>query len=100
MRIDLTTGEEVDYPDGWDTSLPYKDQSPEAKAAAIKQAQGNFLTGVLVMESGNGNERIASSSFSEGIVDFLCEPQYLAPVESKAFLLYAYIKITITLNNI
>jgi hypothetical protein len=100
MRVDLNTGTEVQYPDGWETGLSYRDQSNEAKAAAVNKVSENFLMGTLVNESGAGNTRIKSSTFTEGIVDFLCEPQYLTPVEHKGFLLIAYIKITITLNTI
>jgi hypothetical protein len=114
MIIDLTTGQESTDGLGWDTTKPYSDQTPEVKAQASSKAAKYFFNGSVTIESGNGNTRPASSTFTEtfevldeegnvtstyvGLALYTITPEFYFDVTLKSFMLTSKININITEN--
>lgn len=101
MIINLTTGQEaLEGESGWDTTKPYSEQANEVKAQATAKASEHFFTGQITTESGDGNTRPTSSTFTEGIAKYIVSIEYYLPVGEKGFMLTPRILINVTQNNI
>jgi hypothetical protein len=98
MIIDLTTGQESTDGLGWDTSLPFTDQTDDVKIQALNKAIGNFLNGDYINEEGDGNSRPQTISFVDGIALYTITPVYYSDIVLKSFMLTRRINLTITEN--